>query len=332
MRFRSPEAAALYFRNKPGTARQRLALAEHGFTLRYSDPAAMQAWCDAALVGLPAETDSHTAARLHAYAGNAHRVMGKFESAEEHLNQALSLFPGDPRFLEFKASLLYDLRKLREAIEALSQAAALRTKQEDPLVHTAILLKIAMVLDQSNDAPHAALMAQNAVRTLAEHAESEKGEELLRTAIQNLALYLTNSGRPAKALQILGHSRPLLVRGGFRFELRVDWLLARIAGALGEESARDAFIAVRERCRAEGMLQEVALISLDLARHLLATNPFEARAEVSSVGPILAQIGIPEDSQEVRLLRKILAAARPKLVLICELSRLLYAQRRFWTA
>ena len=112
----------------------------------------------------------------------------------------------------------------------------------------------------------------------------------------------------------------------------VDWLLARIAGALGETSAREAFIAVRERCRGEGMLQEVALISLDLARHLLATNPFEARAEVSSVGPILAQIGIPEDSQEVRLLRKILAAARPKLALICELSRLLYAQRKFWAA
>ncbi len=110
----------------------------------------------------------------------------------------------------------------------------------------------------------------------------------------------------------------------------MDWLLARIAGALGEESARDAFVEVRQRCAAEKMLQEVALISLDLARHLLTSSPLEARAEVALVGPILAQIGISEDSQEVRLLRRILETAQPDVELLCELSRLLYAQRKFW--
>jgi hypothetical protein len=110
----------------------------------------------------------------------------------------------------------------------------------------------------------------------------------------------------------------------------MDWLLARISGALGDESARDAFVAVRERCAAEKMLQEGALISLDLARHLLSTSPLEARAEVALVGPILAQIGIPDDSQEVRLLNEILDASQPDLELLCELSRRLYAQRKFW--
>lgn len=60
------------------------------------------------------------------------------------------------------------------------------------------------------------------------------------------------------------------------------------------------------------------------------SSPLEARAEVALVGPILAQIGIPEDSQEVRLLHKILASSQPGLEQLCELSRLLYAQRKFW--
>lgn len=330
MRFRDPEAAALYFRNQPGTAGERLSLAEHGFALRYRDPAAMRAWCDAALVGLPPETDAHTAARLYGYAGNAHRVMGEFTSAEAHLNRALALCTVEPRLFEFKASLLYDLHRLERASEALSQAAALQCKQADPLAHSSILLLNAMILDQSERPDDAWRVALGAVETLADHSSSAKGEELLRSALQNLALYLANSGRPAEALRVLQHSRSFLAQGAIRAKVRVEWILARIAGALGEESARAAFVEVRERCAAEKMLQEGALISLDLARHLLTSSPLEARAEVALVGPILAQIGIPEDSQEVRLLNRILASSQPDLDLLCELSRLLYAQRKFW--
>ncbi len=290
----------------------------------------MRAWCDAALAGLSPETDAQTAARLHGYAGNAHRVMGDFGSAEEHLNKALSLCPGDPRLLELKSSLLYDLHRLEEASEALSQAASLRSEKGDPLGHSSILLQNAMVLDQSERPEDAWRVALGAVEALAGHAVSARGEDLLRSGLQNLALYLANAGRPTEALRVLTHSRSFLAHGGIRAEVRVEWILARISGALGEESARAAFIDVRERCAAEKMLQEVALISLDLARHLLPGNPLEARAEVALVGPILTQIGIPEDSQEVRLLHKILAASQLELDLLCELSRLLYAQRRFW--
>jgi tetratricopeptide (TPR) repeat protein len=290
----------------------------------------MRAWCDAALVGLSPETDAQTAARLHGYAGNAHRVMGDFDSAEEHLAKALSLCPADPRLLELKSSLLYDLRRLQEASETLAQAAALQSKKGDPLVHAAILLKNAMVLDQSDEPENAASVAQSAVATLADHLPSAKGEELLRSAVQNLALYLTNAGRPRESLRVLEQSRSFLAQGGIRAVVRVEWILARIAGALGEKSARQAFVAVRERCAAAKMPQEVALISLDLARHLLTTSPLEARAEVAYVGPILTQIGISEDSQEVRLLNQILEASQPDLDLLFELSRLLYAQRKFW--
>jgi tetratricopeptide (TPR) repeat protein len=332
MRFKDPEAAVLYFRNRPGTAAERLAVAEHGFSLRYRDPVAMRAWCDAALVGLSPETDAKTAAILHGYAGNAHRVVGEFESAEALLNRALALDPGEPRLLELKASLLHDLHKLKEATKALSQAAALRDKQEDPLLHAATLLQNAMILDVAETPTEAASVAQKAVGIIADHAASAKGEELLVSGLQNLALYLTNSGRPREALRVLQHSRLFLARGGIRAEVRVEWILARIAGALGEKSARWAFVAVRERCAEERMLQEVALISLDLARHLLTASPLEARAEVALVGPILAEIGIPEDSQEVRLLHRILEATQPDVDLLCELSRLLYRQRKFWAS
>jgi Flp pilus assembly protein TadD len=330
LRFREPEAAALYFRNQPGTVRERLSLAEHGFSLRYTDPKAMRAWCDAALIGLPPETDASTAAILHGYAGNAHRVVGELTSAEEHLTRALSLAPGEPRLLEFKASLLYDLHRLDEAAEVLSKAAALRSRQIDPFAQTATLLQTAMVLDQSRKPDAAADVVLSAIKTLGDQPATRLGEELLRTALQNLALYLTDAGRPEAALRVIRHSRPLLVQAGKRFELRMDWVLARIAGALGEASAREAFVQVRERCAAEQMLQEVALISLDLARHLLSTSPLAARAEVALVGPILAQIGIPEDSQEVQLLHRILESSQPDFDQVCELSRLLSAKRKFW--
>ena len=326
MRFRDPEAARLYFRNQPGTPGERLAVAEYGYTLRYSDPAAMRAWCDAALVGLPADTDTHTAALLHGYCGNAHRVVGDFGSSELLLNKALALYPVEPHVLEFKASLLYDLRRLTEASQALSEAAALRRQQKDPLRLVSTLLKSAMVLELTGHSEEAASIALSAVRTIANHSSSEKGADLLRTALQNLASYLTNSGRPAEALQVLRHSRPLLARGGYRFELRLDWLLGRICSALGDDAgARETYIVVRERFAAEQMLQEVALISLDLARHLLPISPLEARAEVAYVGPILIQLGIPEDSRESQLLRSILASTQPDLDLLIELSRALYA-------
>lgn len=330
LRFRDPEAARLYFRNQPGTARERLALAEHGFALRYSDPAAMRGWCDAALVGLPPETDARTSALLHAYAGNAHRVMGGFTTAEQLINESLALCSADPLLLEFKASLLYDLHRLTEASEALSHAAALRRQQNDPLRLASTLLQSAMVLELVEHSDEAASIALSAVRTIASHPPSKQGGDLLRTALQNLSNYLTSSGRPAEALRVLRHSRPLLAHGGYRFELRLDWLLARISSALGDDAgARETYVAVRERFAAEQMLQEVALISLDLARHLLPTSPLEARAEVAYVGPILTQVGIPEDSQEVRLLRSILASTQPDLDLLTELSRILSTRPRF---
>lgn len=327
MRFRDPEAASLYFRNQPGTVVERLNVAAHGFSLRYSDPAAMRAWCDAALVGLPPETDAYTAALLHGHAGNAHRVVGDFTGAEHLVNKALALFPADPLLLEFRAALLYDLRQLTEASEALSQAAGLRRQEKDPLSLASTLLQSAMVLELTGHSEEAASIALSAVGMLASHSPSEKGAALLRAALQNLASYLTHSGRPAEALRVLRHSRPLLAHGGYRVELKVDWLLARICSALGDDTgARETYVAVRERFAAERMLQEVALISLDLARHLLPTSPLEARAEVAYVGPILSQLGISEDSREFQLLRSVLASTQPDLGLLTELSRALYAR------
>ena len=192
------------------------------------------------------------------------------------------------------------------------------------------MLQSAVGLDLTGRSGNAASVAHSAIESLADYPSTEKGEELLRTALQNISLYLTDAGRPQAALLVLRHSRRLLATGGFRFQLRVDWLDARISSALGHDSgARKAFVAIRERFRTERMLQEVALISLDLARHLFPLSPVEARAEISSVGPILTQIGIADDAEEFRLLRAILAPARLDLELMSELGRLLFAGQRF---
>jgi tetratricopeptide (TPR) repeat protein len=330
LNFRDPEAAGLYLRNKSCSASERLALAEHGFSLRYSDPAEMRAWCDVALIGLPSDADAHSAALLYGYAGNAHRVAGEFTSAEQLLSTALALDSSEPLLLEFWASLLHDRRRLTEASAALAQAASLRIQRNESLPLASTLLQSAIVLDLTAHPTDAAAVALNAIAAIASQPSSVQGEELLRTGLQNLALYLTDAGRPKDALLVVRHSRALLDRGGFRFQLRVEWLLARISGALGDfAAARDAFIAVKQRFIAEEMLHEIAMVSLDLARHLLPSNPAEARDEVSGIGPILVQLGVAHNSREMCLYRAIISSARPNIDLITELSRLLYDRQRF---
>jgi CTP synthase (UTP-ammonia lyase) len=94
--------------------------------------------------------------------------------------------------------------------------------------------------------------------------------------------------------------------GGEAAQLKVDWLLADIAGALGEiENAVVTYEAVRQRFAVLGQTQEVAVVTLDLARLLLATHPLRARQEALSIEPILDSLGIPADARERKLLAEV---------------------------
>ena len=119
--------------------------------------------------------------------------------------------------------------------------------------------------------------------------------------------------------------------GGEVFRVKVDWLMANIAGALGEvESAVATYEQVRERFTTLGFSQEVAMVTLDLARLLLKPQPFRARQEALSVWPILESLGVTRDAREAKLLAAVVetGAEAPLLELSSALRAGFLAPRR----
>lgn len=297
----------MFFANSSCSARDRLVVAEYGFSLRYTDPAAMLAWCEAAAVNLSPSTPASEASMLLAHLGNAHRVACNFQEAEIYLRRAIAKAPANPLILEFYASLLKDKRQLEEATDFLSRAATLRRAAGDNSGFVTTLLQFALVLDESGFPDQAAGSVLRALDIIGLLPKSEERERLARAAFQNLASYLVNAGKPGEALWIVSSCRDRLMLGGEVFRLRIDWLIADIAGALGDiENAVATYEQVRNAFIELGHPQEVAVVTLDLARLLLKPRPLQARQEALSVRPILESLEIPSDSREARLLEEVI--------------------------
>jgi len=301
--FSNPGAARLFLANSSCTFRDRLAVAERGHSLRYTDPAAMLAWCEAAAVNLPDFMTASERGILIGHLGNAHRVSCNFTEAEIYLRQAHALAPDNPQILEFYASFMKDKRHLDSAAEFLARAAALRRGSGDNTGHSKTLLNSSLVLDEAGFPGQAAESALDAIDIIGSLSPTDERERLARAAFQSLATYLVNAGRAEEALWVIRSCKDRLMLGGEVFRLRIDWLLADISGALGEiDSAVAAYEAVRASFAELGHSQEVAVVTLDLARLLLKIRPFQARQEALSVWPILDSLGIERDAREAKLL------------------------------
>jgi tetratricopeptide (TPR) repeat protein len=167
-----------------------LEIAERGFSLRYTDPAAMLAWCEAAAVNIPSSVPASEAGMLLAHLGNAHRVSSNFREAEIHLRKAVAVAPNDPLILEFYASLLKDRRRLTKASRFLGRAAQLRRGSGDNSGLATTLLQSALVLDESGLPDLAADAVLGALDIIGLLPESAERDRLARAALQNLASYL----------------------------------------------------------------------------------------------------------------------------------------------
>jgi hypothetical protein len=266
----------------------------------------MLAWCEAAVVNLPASMPASETGLLLAHLGNAHRVGCNFAEAEFCLQQAHAAAPDDPQILEFYASLRKDQRRLTAATEFLARAALLRRGSGDTVGHAKTLLNSALVLDESGIPGQAAISALGAIDIIGSLPPTDERERLARAGFQSLATYLVNCGNSESALWVVKQCKSGLVEGGEIFRLRVDWLMADIAGAFGEiESAVATYEKVRKCFAALGHSQEVAVVTLDLARLLLESEPQRAKAEAFTVAPILEELGIGPESREAKLLAKV---------------------------
>ncbi len=304
--FTSPAAARLFFANCPSSGRDRLAVAEHGFSLRYADPAAMLAWCEAAAVNIPASSPPPEAGLLLAHLANAQRVTCNFREAESYFLKALAAAPADPLVLHFDATFLKATGQLDTATEFLRRAGTARHGAGSHQTLLISIMEFAVVLNESGLPERAAENMQGALDIIGLLPVTEERERLARVAFLNLAKCLVDAGKPRESLWILMLCRERLLQGGEFFRLRVDWLTADISGALGDiDNAVAAYKEVRERYDALGQLRESALVTLDLARLLLQLRPLEARDEALRICPTLDRLGIPPDARETKLLAEV---------------------------
>jgi len=296
----------LYFANSACSGRARLAVAEHGFSLRYADPAAMLAWCEAAAVNIPPTLPASEAGLLLSHLGNAHRVSCNFHEAEIFLRQALAALPNDPLILEFYAALKKDRRQFRKSSSFLRRAAAQRRGAGDHPGLARTLMYSALVLCEAGLPERGAESLLSALEIVPLLPDPEERERLARAGFHNLAKAWVDAGKAQEALWLIRLCKDHLLLGGEVFGLRIEWLLAEIAGSLGDvDNAVAALEKVRGRFAALAQTQEVAVLTLDIARLLLKPRPHEARKEALSVAPILLRLGIAPDARERNLLAKV---------------------------
>src|SRR6185436_9682646 len=141
-------------------------------------------------------------------AGNSLRAVGLYDQSEHVLEEASKLLnDSDPQVLEFRASLLRSVRRLDAAIDCLTRASSLRQKATDIPGLASSLLQTGIVLDVAGRSGEAAHVAGAAIDLTSDCS-------LLRIGIQNLALFLSNSGEPESALRIVRYGWSLLQSGG----------------------------------------------------------------------------------------------------------------------
>ena len=223
-----------------------------------------------------------------AYQGNAHRAMGDFDLARARLYQARNLMEAHQvtdldlgaELHSLLGSLCSDLGRFDEAAEHLEGAAALyKTLGEDK--------RLARVLIQIG-------LLHGIVGNFTEALEADKAalalltpEGDLRTylcARLNLALHLIERGQPELARDFLEWDADLYAKNGDTYlQVRVSWLEARIALALGDPAgAERGYLAVRQEFIGKRHGFNTALVSLELATLYHEQRRFSELEEIAA--------------------------------------------------
>jgi tetratricopeptide (TPR) repeat protein len=209
-------------------------------------------------------------ARAWTYVANLRRIAADLEGAETALAVAYRhLIQGTHEpferalFLDLKGSLRHNQRRFPEAIRLIRRAVAIFLQQEDQHRAGKSLVSLSLVYSDASE-------IQAAIPTLKQALElidPAQDERLLLSAGHNLIWYLTHADRFIEAQGIYRKTLPLYRKhDDSHFGCRRLWVKGRIERGLGQErSAEDLFVAARERCLADALPYEAALVSLELA-------------------------------------------------------------------
>lgn len=298
----SPAAARLSLSNRPNPKRI-LAVAEYGYSLRFSDPPLGVQWCRVAADMLTDAMDPRIRGSVLGYFGNSLRVMGNYDDSREAIERGLQISPDDALLLEFKGSLLRDIRQFDEASECLQSASLRRKAAGDVAGYARTIIIIAQVMDEAKQSREAAKFCLKALDLLDSSVDPTR--HLLRTVTQNYASFLCNADMALAASQALQRAEPLLEGGDLYFKLRVEWLHGKIAARLCDPSAESRLKAVRRKLEEGGLLMEAAHATLDLAKYYSRQKDPRAASAALSVEPLFQAAGIDQDAQESILLSQI---------------------------
>lgn len=301
----SPAAARLSLSNRPNPKRI-LAVAEYGYSLRFTDPPLGVQWCRVAADVLTDALDPRIRGLVLGYFGNSLRVVGNYDAAQEAIERGLKIFPGETLLLEFKGSLLRDIRQFDEASECLRSASMKRKLAGDVAGYARTILITAQVMDEAGQAREASKLCLSALDLL--DGTVDPTRHLLRTAVQNYASFLCKADKALAALQALRNAELLLEGGDPLFDLRVEWLHGKIAAKLCDQSAESRLLAVREKLEESGLLQEAAHAALDLAKYFARQRDPQAASVALSVAPLFQSLGVERDAPETVLLSQIATA------------------------
>jgi hypothetical protein len=215
------------------------------------------------------------AALSFAYLGNARRVLGELQSANDAFFEAHARLraggTGNPRveaeILDLEASLRTDERRFSTALGLLDRVFATYSGPDpaarDPHLAGQALVKQATVLELAGEIERAIAALRRAHPLIDEARDTH----LLLCLKHNLVVVMTSAGLHEEADSLLPEVRELAVRMGNPLDLtRLRWAEGRIAfgrGHLGP--AEQAFREVQQDFLEHDLGYDAALVSLDLA-------------------------------------------------------------------
>jgi tetratricopeptide (TPR) repeat protein len=210
-----------------------------------------------------------------AYLGNARRVLGEHQSADDAFYEAHSHLrrsgTGNPRVeaevLHLEASLRQSERRFKEALELLDRVFATYTSDDPEIrdLHLAgqALVKKAYTLEQMGEVQQAIPILREAAPMIVE----ERDPRLVLCLRHNLIVILTTAELFQEAASMLAEVKELALRLGNDLDLvRLRWVEGRVAFGLGMRGpAEQAFKEVQRDFMERDLGYEAALVSLDLA-------------------------------------------------------------------
>jgi tetratricopeptide (TPR) repeat protein len=210
-----------------------------------------------------------------AYLGNARRVLGELQSADDAFHEARSHLrhggTGNPRIeaeiLDLEASLRRAQCRFEEALDLLDRVVSTYTSEDAEVrdLHLAgqALVKKASTLEQRGEVDQAIPILREAAEMIVE----ERDPRLVLCLEHNLILVLAAAGQHQEAAARLPQVQELARRLGNELDLvRLRWAAGRVAFGLGKLApAEQAFKEVQRELLERDLGYDAALASLDLA-------------------------------------------------------------------